>query len=351
MHFTEDPDQAAAYAKSALAKMAEQGIPANPLNFSVWYGYCSGRDPELVRALDVLLSNKTAFTEQRNAEIYGEYIGVDRESAEIRAASSRLQSAVSEILGNLSAAGRDQSAYGEKLAGFSDRLADGGEAGDVADLVKGLLAETSEIIEKNQTLESRLGESSQEIDDLRQHLEEVQREAMTDGLTGIANRKSFDMRLSEAAAQATEQGESLCLLLTDIDHFKKFNDTYGHRVGDEVLRVVGRMLREGVKGRDTPARYGGEEFAVILPQTVLEDAVIVADQIRLKLASKELKNTKSGKSFGTVTLSIGVAQFRYGETLDDLIQRADAGLYQAKREGRNRVVDETALDAEVDLAG
>lgn len=351
MHFTEDLDQAAAHAKSALEKMAEQGIPANPVNFSVWYGYCSGRDPELVQAIDVLLSNKASFTEERNAEIYGEFIGLDRESEEIRATSSRLQSAVTEILGSLEAAGRDQSAYNEKLAGFSEQLVAGGETGDVAELVKGLLVETREIVEKNQALESRLGESSQEIDDLRQHLEEVRREAMTDGLTGIANRKYFDTRLREAAKQAMEEGQSLCLLLTDIDRFKKFNDTFGHRVGDEVLRVVARTLQDGVKGRDTPARYGGEEFAVILPQTTLKDAVTVADQIRLKLASKELKNTKTGKSFGTVTLSVGVAQYRFGETLDALIQRADQGLYRAKREGRNRVVDETALEAEIDLAG
>ena len=187
MHFTEDFDQAAAYAKAALEKMAELGVPASPLNFDVWYGYCSGRDPELVRALDVLLSNKVEFTAECNAEIYGKYIGFDRESAEIRATSSRLQSAVTEILGSLNAAGRDQSAYGEKLAGFSDELAGSPDTSDVADLVKGLIAETSEIAQKNQALESRLGESSQEIDELRQHLEEVQREALTDGLTGIAN--------------------------------------------------------------------------------------------------------------------------------------------------------------------
>jgi len=351
MHFTEDFDQAAGFAKMALEKMAEHKVPASPLNFNVWYSYCSGRDLELVQALDALLSDKAEFTEARNTEIYGQYVGFDRENAEIRATSNRLQTAVTEILGNLSAAGRDQSAYGEKLAGFSDKLADGSETGDVADLVKGLLTETRDIVEKNQALENRLGESSQEIDELRQHLEEVQREAMTDGLTGIANRKHFDIRLGEATTEAMEEGQSLCLLLADIDHFKKFNDTYGHRVGDEVLRVVARTLSDGVKGRDTPARYGGEEFAVILPQTDLMDAVTVADQIRQKLASKELKNTKSGKSFGTVTLSIGVAKFRYGETLDALVQRADEGLYRAKDDGRNRVVDETALAAQIDLAG
>jgi diguanylate cyclase len=351
MQFTEDLDQAAAYAKSSLEMMAKQRIAANPLNFSVWYGYFSGRDPELARALDALLSDGAEFTDERIRELYEKYIGADQERAEIREASSRLQSAVGEILGHLGAAGKEQSAYGEMLAGFGDKLSAGGESADVAALVEGVLSETRAIVEKNQALESRLGESSQEIDELRQHLEEVQREAMTDGLTAIANRKHFEIHLRQAAKDAMESGGDVCVLLADIDHFKKFNDTHGHRVGDEVLRVVARALQDGVKGRDTAARYGGEEFAVLLPQTSLKDAVTVADQIRRTLGSRALKNRKTGKNFGTVTLSIGVARLRAGEPLESLMQRADEALYRAKHDGRNRVVDETAVAAKIGLAG
>ena len=132
-------------------------------------------------------------------------------------------------------------------------------------------------------------------------------------------------------------------MLADIDHFKAFNDNYGHRIGDSVLKVVARNLKDAVKGADLPARYGGEEFAIIFPETELENAVIVANQIREKLAKKELKNSKNGASYGCVTLSIGVARYRSGEPLSDLIQRADEGLYQGKETGRNRVVSETEL--------
>ncbi len=147
------------------------------------------------------------------------------------------------------------------------------------------------------------------------------------------------------AAEALQERDDLCLLLMDIDHFKKFNDTFGHQVGDEVLKVVARTLKEGVKGRDTPARYGGEEFAVILPQTSLKNAVVVAEQIRTTLASRKLQNRKTGADYGFVTLSIGVSKYRFGESLEALIQRADEALYLGKNRGRNRVVEESELES------
>ncbi len=345
MQHTETAEQAAEFSHSAINLMAQQGIEASPNNFAVWYGYFSGRDPQMVRALDVLLSNKAEFTPERCEEIYQKYIGFERENAELRDTVSRLQGSIGQVLEHLGTAGQEQSAYGAKLAGMSGQLAGAnGSSEAVGALVREILNETKTILQTNKALESRLGESTHEIGQLRQHLEEVRREAMTDALTGIANRKYFDVTLRDEAKIAMEDGSNLCLLLADIDHFKRFNDTYGHLVGDEVLKVVSRLLKDGVKGRDTPARYGGEEFAVILPRTALNGATTVANQMCEALATRKLKNRKSGDDYGRVTLSIGVAQYRLGEPLDSLIKRADQGLYRAKGEGRNRVVPETELD-------
>ncbi|MHC4983735.1 MAG: GGDEF domain-containing protein [Planctomycetota bacterium] len=351
MDLTVNLDQAAEYANSALKLMAAREIPATPANFTVWYAYYAGQSEELTRALDVLLSNKVEFTPERNHEVYDKYFGFEGEGREIRETTSRLQAAVNHVLEYLGEAGRDQSAYGEKLAGFSGDLAKDAGGGQVAELVRGILSETQQIIEKSEALESRLGQSSQQIGELRQHLEEVQREAMTDALTGIANRKYFDATLRAGAKNAMETGDDLCLLMIDIDHFKRFNDTYGHLIGDEVLRVVARLLTENVKGRDTPARYGGEEFTVILPHTGLSNAATVAEQIRNALASRKVHDKRTDQSYGTLTVSIGVAKFQPGEPLDTLIQRADQALYRAKNQGRNRVVTEDELDSVVDLAG
>ena len=342
MQYTETAEQAAEFSGSAIGLMAQQGIVASPNNFAVWYGYFSGRDPQLVRALEMLLSSKAAFTPERCEEIYQKYIGFERENAELRETVTRLQDLIGQVLELVGSAGKDQSAYGAKLAGISGQLGGAAASGeDVGALVRDILRETNSILEKNRSLESRLGESSQEMNRLRRHLEEVTREAMTDALTAIANRKCFDVTLRDEAKCAVEEDANLCLLLTDIDQFKKFNDTYGHLVGDEVLKVVARMLKAGIKGRDTVARYGGEEFAVILPQTSLSDAATVANQLCQALASRKLKNRKTGDDYGQVTLSIGVAQYRFDEPMEALIKRADQALYWAKVQGRNRVVLET----------
>jgi diguanylate cyclase len=129
--------------------------------------------------------------------------------------------------------------------------------------------------------------------------------------------------------------------MTDIDHFKAFNDTWGHLTGDQVLRLVAISVKQNVKGQDIAARYGGEEFAVILPNTVLRSALTVADHIRRAVMSKELMKRSTGQNLGRVTISLGVATLHNGDTAQSLIARADACLYAAKRNGRNRVICET----------
>lgn len=330
--------------------MAERGIPANPMNYTVWYVYHSGKYPGLTHTLDELLARRAPFSVERNEEIYAKYFGADRQLEEVRETSSQIQGAVSEALHCIKEAEQDTSAYGDTLSGLSGKMSATSASDSMQDTVERLLAETERMAHKSKSLEARLSESSREISELRQHLEEVQQDAFTDALTGVANRKYFDARLGEDAKQAKENGEGLCLLMADIDHFKAFNDMYGHRVGDEVLKIVSRNLKQGLKGRDTPARYGGEEFAVILPQTNLEGAAIVAEQIRSGLARRKLTNRKTGKDFGKITLSIGVAQYRPGEPLGDLIGRADAALYAAKGAGRNRVVLEAGPEPSLHLA-
>jgi diguanylate cyclase len=157
--------------------------------------------------------------------------------------------------------------------------------------------------------------------------------------------------LCEEVAGLWKAGGRLSLLLADIDRFKAFNDSHGHQIGDEVLRAVGRVLKDLVKGRDTPARCGGEAFAVILPDTALADALKIAEQIRARLAGCEPRNLETGEGYGRVTLSLGVAQYRLGEPLGELIQRADRALYRAKRAGRNRVAAENGTKADFHLAG
>jgi len=200
------------------------------------------------------------------------------------------------------------------------------------------LAQATQRMEKeNSTLESQLSASTQEIEKLREHLEQVRRDAMTDGLTNLPNRKSFDEALMRACAQGDAAGKPVALAVVDIDHFKRFNDTWGHQTGDQVLRYVASVIgRVGEKPR-LAARYGGEEFGILFPEETVEQVIGQLEEIRSEIASRLLKRRSTNEDLGAVTISIGIAQRHKGETPSGLIERADAALYGSKRNGRNRI--------------
>ena len=202
----------------------------------------------------------------------------------------------------------------------------------------------------NKKLETRLSASRQEIEQLQQDLEIVRSESLTDPLTTLFNRKYFDAALAKGIAEAQEKNEPLSLLMADIDHFKSFNDQYGHLTGDQVLRLVAISVKQNVKGRDIAARYGGEEFVVALPNTALQSAITVADHIRRAVMTKELMRRSNGERLGRVTISIGAAVLHPGDTAQLLIDRADKCLYAAKRNGRNRVICEADPEADAGTA-
>ncbi len=144
------------------------------------------------------------------------------------------------------------------------------------------------------------------------------------------------------AAEAAKSGEPLCLALADVDHFKRFNDTFGHQIGDQVLRVVAQTLKTNIKGGDHLSRYGGEEFALLLPRTALADAVKLADKLIGTIKASELVQGSSETGISQLTLSVGIAVYQPGETLQSFVQRADRCLYAAKQAGRDRVEAETS---------
>ncbi len=215
-------------------------------------------------------------------------------------------------------------------------------------IVETMVQSTRKAEAHNRRLQKRLWESLEKIKSLRRNLNQVRAESMTDQLTTLWNRKFYNQSVPGTLADALRDGQPVSLMVADIDHFKEFNDTYGHLTGDQVLRLVGQALKNNVKGRDIACRYGGEEFVVILPETTLRAAVTVAEHIRRSIMRKELIRSSSQESLGRVTISIGVAGLREGDTASTLYDRADRCLYAAKRAGRNRVVCEN--DPEMEAA-
>jgi len=331
----------------ALKAMASHAVPPTPHNYTVWFTHASGLEAELSREIDARIAAQEPFTDEISRELYERFCDVGRHIGMLHHTSAELDSAVDRVIRVIAAAASDTETFNKTLGQFSNQLEGGMTAERVRTIVANLLVETELAAEKSRMLEGRLNQASGEVVELRQNLEAVRREALTDPLTGIANRKLFESRLREAARNAVESGEPLALLMLDIDHFKRFNDTYGHQLGDQVLRLVAKTLADGVKGRDTPARFGGEEFVIVLPQTRLENAVTLGEQIRRTMARHKVVRKDTGAEYGVIALSVGASAYRPGEDLVELIRRADAALYHAKHTGRNRVVAEDDVPPEV----
>jgi diguanylate cyclase len=200
-------------------------------------------------------------------------------------------------------------------------------------------------------LETNFAEKARELDSIRDSLSKSEERAKTDTLTGLPNRRGLEEFFRATQIAAMEQGEALSVLLIDIDHFKKFNDNFGHGVGDQVLQLMGKVLREKLREGDLPARYGGEELIAVLPKADLAVSERVAERIRRTIAECSIPGRPEGDVLPRITISIGVAQFQPGESMAELIERCDRALYLAKKTGRNRVVTETEAGPELAATG
>ena len=334
-----------ATAREALAWMAERRMPLAPKNFEVIFAYIEGDNAELRATIDGLVARSCTFDPSVMASLHDQYFRVHKENEELSELGTKISTELGSLLDLLQSAGRDQSAYGSTLSKASGELNRPNlPEGRIKALIDHVVHATHAMEARSKALEQEVNASSREVSILRERLESVRREALTDPLTGVPNRKAFDAALERAMVQAVESGDRLSLLICDIDHFKQFNDTWGHQTGDQVLRLVANCLSENVKGRDTAARFGGEEFAIVLPQTELVDAVRLANQIRSKVESKKLVKKSNGDILGVITISIGAAEYDMKEPAESLMQRADACLYAAKRAGRNRVTSRADED-------
>ncbi len=309
LNVCESIEEAAHCARGALGMMERHRVPPHPRNFAVWYAYVAGRIPELTAAVDARLGEGGGFTAEVSAELYERFFGGGPDEQDLREVGRHIEDAVDRVLDYLVTAGRGADKYGEALVAFSGRLAGTTAVAELTLLIRGAAEETLAMAQINRDLEGRLAGASSEISRLREDLDQLRREASVDHLTGLANRKLFEQALRQAREEADAETRPLSLLMLDVDHFKRFNDTHGHVLGDQMLKLVARALTDCLKGKDTAARYGGEEFVVVLPDTRLADAVTVAEGIRQAVAGRTVTNRRTGKGLGQVTLSIGVAEY------------------------------------------
>jgi diguanylate cyclase len=340
----DEHERTLAFAETALNQIKALKLSAHPRNFEVWYSYATGHNPGLNQAINDFVAREAPLTDEELERLYDKHLSPARFSERIDAVGGKIMGEIEQVMSMIDVAIGSASDYGESLAGATQHIASDADRDQLRLIVETLVRSTQEVEVTNQTLQKRLVDSRDEIRELQENLEVVRTESLTDPLTTLANRKYLEDAIVHLIGEAQAKGAPLSVILTDIDHFKTFNDTYGHLTGDQVLRLVAVTLKQNLKGRDVAARYGGEEFAVLLPRTVLSDGVTVAEHIRRAVMSKELIRRSTGETLGRVTISLGVAAWRKGDTMASLLERADSCLYAAKHAGRNRVIDETAVE-------
>ena len=345
----DEHERTMAFAEIALGQMKALRQAVTPRNFEIWYAYATGYHPSLNQKINETLKQGGVLSEGNLENIYESFLAPTRLTERIDVVGSQVTDEIDQVMSMIDAAAGTASGYTESLAGMTEKISQSKDREGLRVIVESLVHTAKEMEVSNIDLEERLNASKKEINDLKTNLEVVRSESLTDPLTQLANRKLFDTTLESAIADARARSEALSLMMTDIDHFKQFNDSFGHLTGDQVLRLVATSVRQNVKGLDTAARYGGEEFAIVLPNTVLRSAITVADHIRRAVMTKELMKRSTGEHLGRVTISIGVATLHKTDTVQTLIERADGCLYAAKRHGRNRVMCET--DPEVTSGG
>jgi diguanylate cyclase len=342
-----DVEYATAVAERAIRSMSQQSVPATPNNFAVWFNYAMGSSPVLRKTIDILIDNNRKFDPAINRELYVTYVDPRSDASSTGDFPERLQGVISGARQFLATAISDNRTQIEALGEVSSQVE---ATGDPRSIIETLVSELSKATTRASTLEASFAETSHELDKIRDSLKLAEQRSKTDPLTGLANRRSLDEFFRLALIAAMEKGEPLSTLMIDIDHFKKFNDSYGHQVGDQVLRLVAKILLDNVRDSDLAARYGGEELIAVLPGTDMVACAAVAERIRQRIAEARLTRRSTGEEISSVTVSIGVAQFRLAESADAMIERCDRALYRAKQSGRNRTVTEDDIGGEVAVA-
>jgi len=338
MDYNEHHEKAAEYMRLAVPMMKKNGVAMTPANYAVWYEYVSGGNAALISAIDNQIDGYgPSFTDKQSHELYIRFF--DREKDQLALVEMRqdLQRVLSELLSYVSTGSAASKKTTENLLLIINQLHPTMSSDDIHNVIEEVITETRLSMSDCNLLSERLNSTSAEIQDLKKDLESAKREAKTDTLTGLANRKAFDEVLDKATRDSDTSGLELCMIFCDLDFFKKINDKHGHLVGDQVLKVVAMSLKNTVKGRDLVARYGGEEFAIVLLNTSLENVKKLAENIRAEIASKHIQRKDNRESLGIITMSFGVARYFPSEGPESFLQRTDRALYMSKRKGRNTV--------------
>lgn len=328
-----DYNKAAEALRLALPLMAEKKVAATPVNYAVFFEYVSKTNEQLNAELETVMAANATLPNDIIEELYDKRL-LEFELAKLRKMQQGLRTIVDAILCTLKETDNESARYLGSLDDITQELTHEVDAEKLLNIVHQLSRETRQVQDKQSRMKQDMAANQQEVLALRRELEKVRQEATVDPLTGLLNRKALDNAVKEQIGADQE----LCALIIDIDKFKRINDTYGHLVGDKVIRYVASTIKNNVPADAIVSRFGGEEFVVLLPARSLAVALDVAEKVRKAQEKGSLITSTSNETIGKVTVSIGVASHVRNESIESFFDRADKALYQAKTNGRNCVV-------------
>ena len=310
-----------------------------PTSYSLWYEYVSGRVPGLCAEIDPLIAGGKRLSVEQTQSLYDRYVRGRAEEA-VNKARSALAMVIAQMQEALSSASVSGTEFASVLETFGAKLVEANSVDAIREQVEAMVSDAAGMRASIRSLGEDLRSNQSEVERLNRELERLREDVLTDPLTGLVNRRGFDVALA-SLKEGAERGEaSFSIVLADIDHFKQINDRFGHLVGDRVIQQVASILRSCTRGGDSAVRYGGEEFALLLPGTSKHGAHVVAENIRTGVQRAVIRSLQANATIGTVTISLGISTFRPGEHVEHCTQRADLALYAAKQNGRNCVAVE-----------
>jgi diguanylate cyclase len=329
-------ERSAEYLRAALPLMSRYSTRLHPVSYAVWYDYVCGEHPELKNEIDGRLARNGMLDDATTMALFRRHIAeMDEDAA--RQFTEGMTRVLSGVEASVHLAGQQSANFDRSLQHVGHQL----ESSTVpVDAIASLQSSTREMQNALAQLQHKLNESQREIQNLREEVRRTRQESQTDSLSGLHNRRAFDHRTQEWLEKLRSPDAPAvpsCIILADIDHFKKVNDTYGHAFGDQVIRGVAEVLRQLTPEQATAARIGGEEFALLLPHMDRPTPQGLAERVRTRIAAIKVRRQGDERALGGFTISLGVAPCRAGDSVMTAMERADQALYRSKQEGRDRV--------------
>ncbi|MFO1326581.1 MAG: GGDEF domain-containing protein [Rubrivivax sp.] len=337
MRYPQTKDETVALVRQVLAAAGQHDVALNPVTFAVLFEHAAGVNPRLSEALADCLRQSARLGDEAMHRLHRDHVA-EISLAQAERIQGDMQRVMTDIAQSAARTGEAAGAFGERLAGLSGALAEPGHAG-LGQQIDAARAGTEAMRDSVLTLQQQVQAGQREIEQLRADLLRTREEATLDPLTRVLNRRGFDRQLDAMLSAPPPKGSTHCLIMLDIDHFKRVNDTHGHPIGDRVLEGLGAVLRNvPAEPGMSCARYGGEEFAILLPATTLNKALQVAENVRARTRGIRLRNRATQAVELTITVSAGIAAWRPGDDAGALVSCADAALYRSKAAGRDRVM-------------